>query len=132
MTDASLYACWASMRQRCYNKNSTDYKHWGGRGITMCNRWRNSFTAFIEDMGPKPTQYHSLDRIDNEGNYKPSNCRWATDLQQARNTRAYKGGRTDILHIRIASDLKKLIKAEAKQRHISMADFVAQEMAKAV
>ena len=76
------------MKQRCYNPNSKHYLDYGGRGITICERWLNSFENFIEDMGERPEGL-SLDRIDNDGNYEQSNCHWGTDLQQSRNRRNY-------------------------------------------
>jgi len=77
------------MMSRCYNKNSKDYPNWGGRGITVCKRWRDDFQNFLEDMGDKPDGM-TLDRIDNDKGYRKSNCRWATRLQQAHNSRATK------------------------------------------
>jgi hypothetical protein len=79
------YSSWAGMRQRCLNPKHKNYKNYGGRGIRVCDRW-NSFTAFLSDMGLCPPE-QSLDRINNEGNYEPSNCRWATRKQQNRNYR---------------------------------------------
>jgi hypothetical protein len=80
------YKTWTSMNERCYRKNWRDYKHWGGRGITVCGPWRESFENFLKDMGSKPTGM-SLDRIDNDGNYTPLNCRWATSSEQNSNKR---------------------------------------------
>lgn len=82
------YRAWKSMKERCYNKNSNSYPGWGGRGIIICERWLNSFENFFADMGRKPTPKHTLDRFpDNNGNYEPSNCRWATEQQQQSNKR---------------------------------------------
>jgi hypothetical protein len=85
MTAHPLYTAWSSMHERCYNVNSKRYPPYGGRGITVCDRWFK-FEDFAADMGERPPGT-SLDRIDNEGNYEPSNCRWATVKEQTRNTR---------------------------------------------
>jgi hypothetical protein len=76
------------MKHRCTNPASPIFKHYGGRGIAVCKRWMESFDDFLADMGPKPSPDHSLDRIDNDRGYTPTNCRWATDIEQNRNTRS--------------------------------------------
>lgn len=81
------YRAWTSAKVRCYDKNNPQWEHYGGRGITVCDRWRTSFKAFIEDMGLKPSAEYSLDRINNSGNYEPGNCRWATRSEQGFNRR---------------------------------------------
>lgn len=85
-TKQKEYRAWHQMKVRCYNSNRVQYKDYGGRGIKVCDRWLDSFNNFFEDMGKSPTPKHSLDRIDNNGNYEPTNCRWATKKQQSRNT----------------------------------------------
>ena len=77
-----LYSTWLQMKHRCYNPNMPHYKKYGQRGIKVCDRWRESFEAFKVDMGEKPSPKHSLDRIDNDGDYTPQNCRWSTPSEQ--------------------------------------------------
>lgn len=79
------YQTWHRMKQRCYNEDNQDYKAYGGRGIAICDRWLNSFDDFFSDMGRRPDNCNSIDRINNDGDYDPSNCRWSNDYQQSRN-----------------------------------------------
>ena len=79
------YSCWAHMVQRCINPNDAEFKNYGARGITVCERWRD-FRGFLSDMGEKPSD-RSLERVDNRNGYEPGNCVWATSQQQSRNTR---------------------------------------------
>ncbi len=81
------YEAWMGMMRRCYRQSSVDYKYYGGRGIRVCRAWRKSFEEFLLDVGLATSPSHSLERLDNDGNYKPSNVVWATKKQQSRNKR---------------------------------------------
>lgn len=80
------YAVWRSMRRRCNNSKDKSYFDYGGRGIKVCSRW-NEFSLFLKDMGERPSNKHSIERLDNNKGYEPSNCTWATQSQQAKNRR---------------------------------------------
>ena len=81
------YNLWSKIKQRCYNANNISYQNYGGRGIKMANEWYNSFNSFYSYIGKRPSSRHSLDRIDNNGNYEPGNVRWATIHEQCANKR---------------------------------------------
>lgn len=105
------YRAWDHMIYRCTSVNCREYPRYGGRGIKVCDRWLKSFDDFLSDVGPRPSSSHSLDRVNNDGDYEPSNCRWATKREQAnnkRNTRkvVYGGREVTIAELSEASGLK--------------------------
>lgn len=87
------YLTWENMKNRCYYEKDASYKHYGARGIKICDSWldkKYGFLNFFKDMGSRPSKEHSIDRINNDGNYEPKNCRWATRSEQRRNQRKRK------------------------------------------
>lgn len=82
-----IYSVWTGMKSRCYYEKNENYINYGARGIKVCERWKSSFINFYEDMGDKPSVKHQLDRIDNDGDYEPSNCRWVTPSENCLNRR---------------------------------------------
>lgn len=94
MHDTKEYRSWVSMKTRCYNSNHQEYFRYGDKGVTVCDRWRQSFSNFYKDMGDKPSPRHTLDRINPEKGYEPGNCRWATPYEQTMNRRKNKNNKS--------------------------------------
>jgi len=118
MSYTAEHNAWRSMKKRCKNKNDPRYEDYGGRGIKVCDRWINSFENFFEDMGYKPSKSHSIERINNDGDYEPSNCIWADVKTQARNKRTsmkilYEN---KIIDIFLFSEIMNLSVSGAKKR----------------
>ncbi|MGW3594974.1 hypothetical protein [Streptomyces sp. NPDC005167] len=120
MRNTPEWWAWQGMRQRCTNPKSTEWHNYGGRGIRVCAEWMSSFEAFFAEVGPRPSGGHSLDRINNNGNYEPGNVRWATASQQQRNTRRYVecryGHRLEGENVRFRPDGKRRCKECERQR----------------
>lgn len=106
----SEFGTWIQMKYRCSSPKSNAWIHYGGRGITVCRRWMESFDNFLEDMGPKPSPKHSLHRTDNDGNYEPGNCRWATALEHAKNKRPPRKDRVVRREFGVG-DIRRLLRA---------------------
>lgn len=127
MSRTKSYKRWCNIRRRCCNPADKAYKDYGGRGITMCDRWLNSFTDFHKDVGDAPSPEHTLDRIDNDKGYEPSNVRWATRAEQNANRRLEafshsKSGYRGIQRHKAANKWVARIWADGKQRYLGIYD----------
>lgn len=121
-----LYRMWAGMRQRCMNPTSRSYSDYGGRGIKICERW-DEFWDFVDDMGPRPSQIHSLDRTDVNGNYEPANVKWATSLEQSwnrRSTQLTEEDRKNILRLKLEGKNSSEISRELGTEYEATLRFV--------
>jgi len=105
MEKTSEYKSWQGMKERCYRKNNLKYPRYGGRGIIVCAEWKHSFITFYKYMGDKPFKGAQIDRINNDGNYEPSNCRWVTNTENMRNSSCTK------LTMEKAIEIRKLYKS---------------------
>ena len=122
-----LYGTWANLRRRCFNPEAKDFANYGGRGVAVCQRWAESFEAFVEDvdklLGPKPDPSYSLDRVNNDGNYEPSNVRWATKREQTLNrrpvsTQGEQNGNSKLTEDKVRK-LRKLLKQGKKPTELA-------------
>ena len=112
------YKIWLSMKHRCFNQKSTNYEYYGERGITVCDKWRNSFLAFYKDMGD--SNGLTLDRVNVNGNYEPSNCRWIDKITQSRNQRIRKDNKTGVKGVQYLKNglYKSMITVNYKKIHL--------------
>ena len=127
MSFAPEYAVWAVMIQRCTNPDNKAYGRYGGRGISVCDRWEYSFINFYDDMGARPNKEHSIERLDNDSNYCPENCCWATATIQATNKRKRvdnKSGKTGVSWIKRDSKWVANITHEGVLHRIGLFDVL--------
>ena len=120
MSNAPEYGVWSAMKQRCMEPTDVNFKDYGGRGITVCDEWKNSFMAFFKDMGQRPAGL-SIERRDNNGNYEPSNCYWATHADQAINKRLMRNNTSGICGVSWSvknKSYKAAIKRDGKDRFL--------------
>lgn len=129
LSETKTYTIWKAMMQRCYYEQGSAYKHYGGRGITVCDRWRN-YPNFLADMGERPENM-TLDRVDNNGNYEPSNCRWANRTQQRLNQRR-KSNKTGFTGVTLSSPGRYLARIIQEGKPIRLGMFDTPEEASVV
>lgn len=112
------FKTWIRIKSRCYDRNLPCYVNYGGRGIIVCNRWLESFNNFYEDMGNRPSSKHSIERKDNNGNYDPDNCKWATKTEQQRNQRCRSDSSLGVRGVRQISWMRKFVRVYSYQVRI--------------
>tara|TARA_R110002020_G_scaffold275012_3_gene490248 strand:+ start:1663 stop:2124 length:462 start_codon:yes stop_codon:yes gene_type:complete len=121
MQGTPIYEAWCGIKRRCYNKSSKDYNYYGGRGIKVCDKWKDSFLNFYRDMGEKPNKTYSIDRINVYGDYTPDNCRWADKTTQSINQRTRKDSKSGYKGVAFINKKGKFvayIKIKGIQKHL--------------
>ena len=119
-----LYSTWSGIKSRCYNPNMTSYDYYGGRGITVCDRWLNSFESFLEDMGDRPAGY-TLDRIDSNKGYSPDNCRWANITVQRLNSLLHKNNSIGVRGVQVSNSGKYRSRIVFKGKRYHLGVFIS-------
>lgn len=119
---------WSGMKSRCSNPNDRSYSRYGGRGIKVCEQWK-VFANFFKDMGARPSSNHSIERIDNNGDYEPTNCRWATAPEQAMNKRVRSDSKTGLQGVKLRPHGKYQARIVKNGRRISLGHFATPEEA---
>lgn len=125
LKDHPLYVVWSNMKSRCYNSNAHNYKNYGGRGIAVCDRWKDSFQNFYNDVINGYHEHLQLDRIDNDGNYEPDNVRWVTPQQNQMNKRSYKNSSSNYKGVGWKKSSQKwsaYIRCNGVQKHLGYFD----------
>lgn len=124
-SQTSEYSSYQSMMKRCYDESNDNYPYYGGRGIKVCDRWREDINNFMQDMGQKPDPNYSIDRIDPNGDYTPENCRWSNVYEQQRNKRVCKKSRTGVTGvIPYMNKFQAYIRCNGKLHHLGYFDTV--------
>ena len=127
MSYSPEYLAWAGIKSRCYNPKAPRYPNYGERGITVCNRWLESFENFYADIGDRPSKDYSIERLDVNGNYEPFNCKWATRFEQQRNIRVQRNNSTGVTGVRWVERLHKYvarIKVNNQEMHLGCYEFL--------
>lgn len=123
MSDTPEYGIWRAMIDRCHYPSCQAYYRYGGRGIFVCDEWRHSFERFISDMGKRPTEQHSIDRIDNDKGYESGNCRWATVTEQARNKRSESSSSSGFRGVSKTKNGKWIVRLGVDYRVVTVGTF---------